>query len=99
MKSSRRTAPSFPVALSSRLGACSTGVVTGALSLVSSDAAIVYVDNSAAAPLVDAVTTDNSYTTLSFDLNSDSAMDLRFWVKDRTGVVGSTNGAAALLST
>ena len=96
MKSSRRTAPSFPFALSTRLGACSTGVITGALSLVSSDAAIVYVNNSAAAPIVDTNTTDASYTTLAFDLNSDGAMDLRFWTQDRTGTATNYDNNALL---
>lgn len=73
-------------------------MITGALSLVSSDAAIVYVNNSAAAPLVDGITTDTSYAAFSFDLNNDGAMDLRFWVKDRTGVVGSTFDNDALLT-
>ena len=96
MKSSRRTAPSFPVALSSRLGACSTGVITGALSLVSSDAAIVYVNNSAGPVLVDNVTTDTNYAAFSFDLNNDGAMDLRFWTQDRTGTATNFDNNALL---
>ena len=83
MKRKSRQVPRLQSTLHSRLGIYSAGAVTGALSIVSSDAAIVYVNSGVL--LTDNLTTDGSYTAWSIDFNGDAVSDMRIWTKDATG--------------
>lgn len=78
--------------LLSRLGAYSAGAVTGALSIASSDAAVVYVN--ANQFITDPFTNDSSYTTRDVDFNGDTVPDLQLWTRDATGSADRTNNDA-----
>ena len=78
-----------------RLAAYSATTLAGALSITSSDAAIVYTNNNNAL-LVDTVTTDGSFASYSFDLNDDAVQDFRLWTRDNTGSSSPWNNDAAL---
>ena len=79
----RRAAVSLNPSLRSRLGAYSAGAVTGAFSIASSDAAIVY--TSANEYITDATTNDPLFEVFPVDFNGDTITDLRLWTKDMTG--------------
>jgi hypothetical protein len=81
----RRAAP-FHAPLGSRLGSYSAGALTGALSIASSDAAIVYVNPTPDRFMDDPVKNDFFFASHDVDLNSDSVVDLRLWTKDSTNV-------------
>ncbi len=70
--------------LSARITTYSAGAAVGALTIASSNAAIVYV-NAGNQLLTDVVTTDTFFAAYSFDLDTDGNADLRLWTQDSTG--------------
>jgi PEP-CTERM motif len=81
----RRAAP-LTASLGSRLGNYSAGALTGALSIASSDAAVVFVNAEPDRFMDDPVKNDFFFASYDVDLNSDSVVDLRLWTKDSTNI-------------
>ena len=79
---------------SSRLASYSSSAAVGALSIASSNAAIVYF-NGGNTLLTDAVPNNSSYAFYSVDLNSDTVSDLRFVVRSTS--IGTVNPSRALI--
>src|SRR5262245_45276429 len=88
----QRPPASLSNALRRRLGAYSTGAVTGALSIASSDAAVVYVN---AGPFItDPITRVFLYQAVDVDFNADTIPDLQLWTRDATRTADPTNNDA-----
>jgi hypothetical protein len=97
MNTARRRA-AIPLAppLRSRLGAYSAStMVTGALSIASSDAAVVY--TTANQFFTDSVKNDGNFAVFNVDFNGDSVTDLRLWTRDMTAT-GTPSDNDALIT-
>ena len=89
------TTPTPSSTLGARIATYSAGAAVGALSIASSNAAIVYV-NAGNQLLTDVVTTDSNFAAYSFDLNTDGNADLRLWTRDSTGSATPFDNSALL---
>lgn len=74
---------------SSRLASYSSGAAVGALSLASSNAAIVYV-NGGNTLITDPIPNNGGSAFYSYDLNSDGVSDLRLRVRSETGTANAS---------